>query len=111
MLEKQDAWRYGDFDIRIETNGARHTTLAWSTFGFEAPEAFSPPFSTEEVESFFLRAGLYRPLIRSRQRAEVNSVKRFGEQLFSALFTGTVGECFRASLAEAHRQEKGLRIR
>jgi hypothetical protein len=111
MLEERDVWGYGDFDIRIEPNGDRYTTLAWSTFGFEAREDFSPPFSTEEIESFFLRAGLFRPLIRSRKRAEVNSVKRFGERLFSALFAGGVGECFRASLAEAHRQDKGLRVR
>src|SRR5687767_12199358 len=110
MLEKRNVWGYGDFDIRIEPNGDGYTTLAWSTFGFEAREDFSPPFSTEEIELFFLRAGLFRPLIRSRQRAEVSSVKRFGERLFSALFAGGVGECFRASLAEAHRQEKGLRV-
>ena len=59
-------------------------------------------------------AGEARAKIESSVLTQIDSAATpqvIGEQLYEAIFRGEIGTSLRRSLDEAHRQEKGLRIR
>jgi hypothetical protein len=74
----------------------------------EARETFELPFGAQEVERFALR------MTRSRHigaaAGEAFRAEEIGARLFSAVFAGSVRDVYRASLAEARGNERGLRV-
>ena len=82
---------YLNFDLEIEHNGQRYGI-----------DVLSSP------------AGEARAEIESSVLTQIDSAATpmvIGEQLYDAIFLDEIGTSLRRSLDEAHRQEKGLRIR
>jgi CHAT domain len=103
--------QYVDFDVMIESTAAGFDVRVQSAGGGQAEAPFHPPFSQDELELFVLRLTRPRRATRRIETPQMEAVKRFGEGLFDALFTGELRACLRASHEDAIRQGKGLRIR
>jgi hypothetical protein len=105
------AKQYVDLDVVIESTPGGFEVRVESTAGGQAEAPFHPPFSQDELELFVLRLTRPRRATRRVETPQMEAVKRFGEGLFDALFTGELRACLRASHEDAIRQGKGLRIR
>src|SRR5690242_2202380 len=103
--------QYVDLDVMIESTAAGFDVRVQSAGGGQAEAPFHPPFSQDELELFVLRLTRPRRATRRIETPQMEAVKRFGEGLFDALFTGELRACLRASHEDAIRQGKGLRIR
>jgi tetratricopeptide (TPR) repeat protein len=82
---------YLNFDLEIERAGQHYGVQVLSSPAGEA---------RAEIESSVLT-----------QIDSAATPQAIGEQLYEAIFRGEIGTSLRRSLDEAHRQEKGLRIR
>jgi hypothetical protein len=101
-----------DFDLLIGRSGERYRAqVVRSPAGEGQAVLFDRPFSELELENFLLKIG--RPRVRTRrvEAAPVAAAKQFGGRLFSAVFTGPVGECLRRSADRAQGEDATLRIR
>lgn len=108
------AIRYLDFDLSIELVDpaqSRYRSRVLSSPAGQASAEFELPFSALELENFLLRVGRPRRSVRRIDSPEMAAVKRFGSQLFDAVFTGSVQRCLGRSLDEARYQGQGLRLR
>jgi CHAT domain len=103
--------QYVDLDVAIESSPAGFVVRVESAGGGQAEADFHPPFTQDELELFVLRLTRPRRATRRIETPQMEAVKRFGEGLFDALFTGELRACLRASHEDAIRQGKGLRIR
>jgi Flp pilus assembly protein TadD len=105
-----------DLDLLIDrgrdggTDGYRGRVLR-SPAGDGQTVAFTQPFSDLELENFLLKMGRSRGRTRRIESTSVTAAKQFGGRLFSAVFTGQVGECLRRSVDRAQDQDATLRIR
>ncbi|MCB0190265.1 MAG: CHAT domain-containing protein, partial [Caldilineaceae bacterium] len=73
-----------------------------------------PPAIVAQKETLHLVGGAIRAFKlvgASSSSTRLLEPKQFGEALFSALFSGAIGECLRQSLALVAHQGKGLRLR
>jgi hypothetical protein len=104
---------YLDFDILIERSGPRYRARVLNSPSGEASADFRLPFSGEQLQIFVLKAiGLgSRKRVRRIESPEMTEIKRFGRELFDAVFDGEVNTCLRRSIHEADRSRAGLRIR
>lgn len=101
---------YLDFDLTIYPRGSGYSSrVLGSPGGGSSEQSFDPPFDQERLNLFFAKIG--QPRTRRAESPELSIVKSFGDDLFRALFSGQTLSCLRASLDEATRQNKGLRIR
>jgi hypothetical protein len=103
---------YADFDLLIESGDGYRARVQKSPGG-EGETTFRLPFSEAQIRKLLPRLAWSRRgrnLGRSRP-ALAADVKRFGAQLFGAVFTGEVGDCFHRSLAVADDPAQGLRLR
>lgn len=101
---------YIDFDITIEQHGSDYHVEVQS-LGGQARRVFRLPFSELELENILLRLGHARRSIRRIDSSEIETAKRFGAALFSAVFADDVRACLQTSLDEANRQDCGVRLR
>ncbi len=93
---------YADFDLLVEHTGQGYRARVLDSPAGQAITEFSLPFSPLEMENFLLRlAGSLsaaRRRIRSLESPERDLIKKFGGQLFGAVFSGPVGGALQASL-------------
>jgi tetratricopeptide (TPR) repeat protein len=109
-------WEYIDFDLEIsqQSEPRKYSVAARSSEG-EAQGEMHFPFDEWELkdklrdlEVALLRSGGTR---RRFGMAEEQAVQDFGRELFDALLVGEVRVRYEASLREARRQNKGLRLK
>lgn len=79
--------------------------------GGEAEVTFDLPFAGTELELFLLKIGQPRRGVRRADTPQLELTRRFGNQLFQAVFKDQVLNSFRSSTDEAARQNRGLRVR
>ncbi|MFL5574806.1 MAG: CHAT domain-containing protein [Gemmatimonadaceae bacterium] len=102
---------YINFDLRVERAGRQYRVFASGPAGVDAAE-FRLPISGAELESFLLRIGLPRHIVRGgRKQKALTTTIDFGERLFRAMFAGGVESRYRRSLDEAKTRGQGLRVR
>jgi formylglycine-generating enzyme required for sulfatase activity len=102
---------YLDFDLSIEGQpGAYQARVIDSPTG-QAVHNFDLPFSSLELENFYLRLGRPRRGVRRVDSPEMAFAKDFGERMFKSVVDEQVQTCFLSSLAFAQSQGKGLRLR
>jgi Flp pilus assembly protein TadD len=101
-----------DLDLLIDRDGDRYRArVLRSPAGDGQAVTFAPPFSDLELENFLLKMGRSRGRTRRIESTSVTAAKQFGGRLFSAVFTGQVGECLRRSADRAQDEDATLRIR
>jgi len=102
--------QYDRLIIRIEPS-ARRQGYQVSVEGEEGEGQgwFRLPFASLDIENFVLRMSRRRGT-RRVETAESERAKMFGRELFDALFQGEVRDVYRSCLADARRQNRGLRV-
>jgi CHAT domain len=104
-----------DFDVAVESYGDGYRTHVVASPGGQAQADFALPVSDTDLEIFVLKVGM--SIGRSRRKARrIESEERrlledFGDQLYRAVFSGSVRECLDRSLSIARSKDAGLRIR
>jgi formylglycine-generating enzyme required for sulfatase activity len=111
--------RYLDFELQIEraqTEGQYHVSVVASPAGeTQQPLTIAFPFDARDLER--LQDKLEKALLRSRLRTrralspEEQVVRRFGRQLFEAVFQGDVRSLFYESRIKAEHADKGVRLK
>src|SRR4051794_6785169 len=101
---------YDRLVIRIEPGAApeRYEVFIEGEGG-EGHGHFDLPFRALDIENFVLRMSRGRGTRRAGT-SEANRAKAFGHELFTALFQGEVRDVYRSCLADARRQNRGLRV-
>jgi tetratricopeptide (TPR) repeat protein len=110
---------YLNFDVQIQraAEGGGYRVLVDSPSGESVRVPFDLPVSELELENFLLKAGPARRGVRRVESQEMDAARRFGEKLYSALFTADVRSALQSSLdqarwqAESSRMRVGVRIR
>lgn len=104
---------YLNFDLLLNEAGNNYQVHVIDSPAGQASHDFSLPFSAMELELFILKLSHNKSSLRSLDLGAIDipSVKKLGGALYHCLFLGDVGERFRASLAIAEHENKGLRIR
>src|SRR3954453_6174527 len=101
---------YDRLVIRIEPGAApeRYEVFIEGEGG-EGHGHFDLPFRALDIENFVLRMSRGRGTRRAGT-SEANRAKAFGHELFTALFQGEVRDVYRSCVADARRQNRGLRV-
>ena len=106
---------YLDFDLLVErgdNQGGYRARIVTSPSGQTVSRDFVLPFSELEVENFLLRIGnARRRPVRGIGSTEDVATKRFGADLFNAVFQDDLRMVLATSLNEAEDREAGLRVR
>ena len=76
----------------------------------EASGSFRMPLSQMELENLVLKVSRPRQVVRRIDSPETELVRRFGNELFNAVFQARVRDVYRDSYAQARAEGKGLRI-
>ena len=105
------AIRYQDFDLIIETASDHYRARVVRSPAGEATTEFALPFTPLEQQNFLLRMGRPRRGMRNHYTPEIELTRTFGQQLYGAVFQGTVQDALVRSLDRARNQGDGLRIR
>jgi CHAT domain-containing protein len=102
--------QYDRLVIRIEPGSApdRYEVFVEGEGG-EGHGRFDLPFRALDIENFVLRMSRGRGTRRAGT-SEANRAKAFGHELFTALFQGEVRDVYRSCVADARRQNRGLRV-
>jgi hypothetical protein len=102
--------QYDRLIIRIEPSAGPHAYQV-SVEGEEGEGRgqFDLPFEGLDIENFVLRMSRARGT-RRVETSEAHRAKHFGRELFAALFQGEVRDVYRSCLAEARRNNRGLRV-
>ena len=101
---------YDELRIRIDgqEEGASYRVLA-STRSAEASASFQLPFNQLEIENFILKVS--RPRGRRRiDKSAIDDARRFGGDLFRALFHSQIYGLYHDALAESRSENRGVRI-
>jgi hypothetical protein len=107
-----DTTAYLDFDLLIERTGENlYRARVLASPAGQATKVFSLPFTSLELENFFLRIGRPRRGVRRLESPEMENAKTFGGKLFRAVFDDEMLAALRSSQDEARKQQLGLRIR
>lgn len=107
---------YINFDLQIEPAGDGHyrSQVLESPSG-QAESQFDLPFSSLQLENFYLRMNQPRQGTRDAggelDPVKVDRTRELGRGLFDSLFGPDVYACYRSGLNDARDQGKGLRIR
>ena len=88
----------------------QYAVFARSENAGEARSVFIPPRNDDQLENFVLKLGMRRG-IRQISSPEWLAARAFGQDLFKAVFSDKVRDCFVASHNDATRQGKGLRLK
>lgn len=89
------------FNLSLEITDDGYRTRLLSSPAGRAAEPFRIPLSGPELQQFWAAA---------RGEGAAPAARRLGEQLFAALFCGSVGAALRASLAIAYQERARLRV-
>lgn len=108
--------KYLDFDLSIEKSAVSYRARVLNSPGGQGSAEFTLPFSELEIENLLLKMGHTRAVRRGRAFAPMDAAKKFGSELFRAVFVGDVGRCWESSLSTADSkssdaQKYGLRLR
>jgi CHAT domain/SIR2-like domain len=100
---------YDALRIRIDRQeGASYRVLA-STQSAEASASFQLPFNQLEIENFILKVS--RPRGRRRiDKSAIDDARRFGGDLFRALFHSQIYGLYHDALATSRGENRGVRI-
>src|ERR1700760_4714666 len=95
---------YDELKLRIERrDGPSYRVLA-NTRLAEAATSFEPPFNELEIENFILQVSRTRGRRRGIDTSAIDDARRFGGELFTALFSGQVLGLYRGALADARSE-------
>ena len=94
---------------RVAPDSKEYRVHAASATG-EVTGSFTVPVSEVELDNLVLRMNRARSVDRGPGSTELQAVKRFGSDLFSALFAGAVRDLYRDSYSSARQARKGMRI-
>jgi hypothetical protein len=94
---------------RVTPDSDVYRVWASATTG-EVTGSFVVPVSHLELENLVLRMNRPRTVSRGPGSTELQAVRRFGSDLFSALFAGAVRDLYRDGYSAARLSRKGLRI-
>lgn len=108
---------YNDFDIHIrQRQGDYYPVSVYRAEGGDVEGKFRLPFPVQDlelkrtqVENVILRSA--NPRLRVSLSQDEQFVRKFGEALFKALFSGAVRSCYQSSQVLARERGRGLRIR
>jgi hypothetical protein len=106
-----DGNSYLDFDIRFKKGPTGYCAEVLHSPAGLAQGNFQLPFNEFELENFLLKIGQRRSGVRRADSPETRAAREFGTRLFDAVFQEDLQVCFRGSLDEAKRRDRGLRIR
>ena len=101
---------YLDFDLTFTPSEDGYHVAVDGPAGRSTGD-FRLPFNPLELENLLLKIGGRREPVRRVYSPAMEAATTFGTRLFNAVFTGEILGCFRASLAQATKEEAGLRIR
>lgn len=101
-----------DFDLRLERgpDGTHRAIVVQSPAG-HASGTFTLPFSQDRLQLYLLQIGQRTRGVRRLESPASLAARQFGTQLFETVFAGDIREVWSRSLAEARRQDRGLRLR
>jgi len=104
-----------DFDLVIESDDDGYRTRVIGSPGGEADARFDLPFTDKDLKILVLEVvGSISRVRRKMRRIDAQDrqlIEAFGGQLFTAVFSGPVGECLERSRVNAGNRDAGLRIR
>ena len=104
-----------DFDVAIEPLGDGYRARVVASPVGEADADFVLPFTDKDLRILILEVvgsiGRARRKVRLIQSEERRLLEDFGDQLFQAVFSGSVRECLGRSRLVAESRDAGLRIR
>jgi ABC-type branched-subunit amino acid transport system substrate-binding protein len=101
---------YHNFDLYFQREGDGYRVRADSDEG-QAGSTFALPFSEMELENFLLTTRPGGRGVRRIDAPDVAAAKRFGGNLFDAVFSGDVQGCWRSSFSAASQEGTRLRVR
>lgn len=102
---------YVDFDLVIKPEEDGFTARVVDSPAGQATHRFDLPFTDVGLENFVLKLGHSRTATRRARVTRRDTARKFGTELYKAVFDDEVEVCFRVSLEEALRNQQGLRIR
>jgi len=102
---------YDDFELVIQTSGETYVIQLLNSPAGQASGEFIPPFTQVELSNFYSRIGQMRRSTRRIDSPDLEAAKKFGHQLFHAVFTGELLGQLRTSMDRCHEHGRGLRIR
>ncbi len=104
---------YDEFRVRIERapKEGKYRVLASGPGKSSASATFELPFEPTQLENFVLRVvGRTRSGVRSFRSPQMQEAKRFGSELFDAVFRGEVRDLYVAARRGAEEHGRGLRV-
>ncbi len=102
--------QYETLDVLIEKNGAGYVARIVNSPVGQARTSFAPPFTPDELKTFFARVAGREPTSGSTLSPQ-QWIEQMGARLFDAVFHDETLITYRRSRDEAERQAKGLRVR
>jgi len=102
---------YLDFDLLIDRVGKKYKGRVINSPAGQAATEFDVPFSAGELQEFWSK---FESCLQKKDGSPADckaTLKKFGGQLFAAVFADQVRSSFSASLNEASREGTGLRLR
>ncbi len=103
---------YLDFDLLVEPEGdGQFAARVTNSPAGEGSTLFRLPFNDLEIENYLLRFSRARATMRRIDSPELEAARKFGSELFGAVFVGEVMNAYLLSRAAAETNGKGLRIR
>ncbi|MDL1898395.1 CHAT domain-containing protein, partial [Anaerolineae bacterium CFX7] len=102
--------QYETLDVLIEKNGAGYVARIVNSPVGQARTSFAPPFTPDELKTFFARVAGREPTSGSTLSPQ-QWIEQMGARLFDAVFHDETLMTYRRSRDEAERQAKGLRVR
>jgi len=102
--------QYETLDVLIEKNGGEYKARIVNSPTGQAKTTFAPPFTADELKTFFARVAGREPTSGSTLSPQ-QWIEQMGARLFDAVFHDETLMTYRRSRDEAERQAKGLRVR
>jgi hypothetical protein len=104
-----------DFDVVIESHDEGYLTRVIASPAGEAQAGFAFPFTDKDLKILILEVvgsiGRQRRNVRRIESQDRQLLEDFGNQLFQAVFSGSVADCLGRSRMAAANRDAGLRIR
>jgi hypothetical protein len=100
---------YDELRLRIDWGEGRMLRVLATVEQAEASGTFTLPFNELQLENFVLRAGRSRGR-RGDSGSALADAKRFGGELFQAVFSGQVRDLYHDALTRAEGAGRGLRV-